>query len=219
MNTDKNANESKRMNKSMSKTTDKGAILEIFETHLRAGKVAPFQVRDRLVLRFEQRQKARQRARLSSGREIGIQLPRGTVLRGGDFLQGPGGEVVRIVAAAEPISIATSSNPLLLAKAAYHLGNRHVSLEVGRGYLHYLRDHVLDHMVESLGLRVTHGNEAFEPEAGAYAAHSHSHSAASGAGHGSAHSHGHDHGRGHSHDHDHEHDHDHPHDHGHEHEH
>jgi len=207
------------MNKSTSKSTSKDVKIQIFETHLRAGKVAPFQVRDRLVLRFEQRQKARQRARLSSGREIGIQLPRGTVLRGGDFLQGPGGEVVRIVAAAEPISIATSSNPLLLAKAAYHLGNRHVSLEVGRGYLHYLRDHVLDHMVESLGLRVTHGNEAFEPEAGAYAGHSHGHSSAGGRSQGSAHSHSHGHDRldDHDHDHDHDHEHSHPHDHGHEH--
>jgi urease accessory protein len=162
---------------------------EILDRYLKSGKFSPLQIQDQLVLRFDQRQKARQRARLMSGREVGIQLPRGTVLRGGDCLQGASGEIVRVVAAPEPVSIVTSNDPLLLARAAYHLGNRHVSLEVQRGYLRYLRDHVLDHMIESLGLRVSYAQEPFEPEAGAYAEHSH----------------GHDHEHAHSHAHSHEH--------------
>jgi urease accessory protein len=166
---------------------------EIFDRYLKSGKFSPLQIQDQLVLRFDQRQKARQRVRLLSGREVGIQLPRGTVLRGGDCLQGESGEIVRIVAAPEPVSIATSNDPLLLAKAAYHLGNRHVQLEVQRGLLRYLRDHVLDHMIESLGLRVTYAQEPFEPEGGAYAGHSHPH--------GHAHDHGHDHDHAHTHEH------------------
>ena len=173
------------------------AEYEVFDRYLQSGKFAPLQIQDQLVLRFDQRQKARQRARLVSGREVGIQLPRGTVLRNGDCLQGESGEIVRVVAAPEPVSIASCNDPLLLMRAAYHLGNRHVQLEVRRGYLRYLRDHVLDHMIESLGLRVTYSHEPFEPEAGAYA--------------GQAHVHGHGHGHGHNHDHAHGHDHGHEH--------
>lgn len=171
--------------------------LELFDRHLKSGKFSPLQIQDQLVLRFDQRQKARQRARLQSGREVGIQLPRGTVLRGGDCLQGESGEIVRVVAAPEPVSIATTSDPLLLARAAYHLGNRHVHLEVRRGLLSYLRDHVLDEMIESLGLRVTYAQEPFEPEAGAYAQQGHAHG--HGHGHGNDHDHGHEHSPGHSH--------------------
>jgi urease accessory protein len=181
--------------------------LEVFDRYLKSGKFSPLQIQDQLVLRFDQRQKARQRARLMSGREVGIQLPRGTVLRGGDCLQGTSGEIVRVVAAPEPVSIVTSNDPLLIARAAYHLGNRHVQLEVQRGLLRYLRDHVLDEMLESMGLRVTYAQEPFEPEAGAYAQHAHGHLHGHGAGHDDDHGHHHDHdhahghGPGHSHEH------------------
>jgi len=175
--------------------------LEILDRHLKSGKFSPLQIQDQIELRFDQRQKARQRARLMSGREVGIQLPRGTVLRGGDCLQGSSGEIVRVVAAPEPVSIAITKDSLLLARAAYHLGNRHVQLEVRRGTLRYLRDHVLDHMIESLGLRVAYAQEPFEPEAGAYAEHGPGHGHARGHGAGHDHDHGHSHGPGHSHEH------------------
>jgi urease accessory protein len=145
-----------------------------FETHIRADKIAPVNLSGHIELSFEQRQKARQRARLLSGRNVGIVLERGTILRGGDYLKAAGGEIVRVVAADEPVSIARSTDPLLLARAAYHLGNRHVHLEVGQGYLSYLTDHVLDHMIDSLGLPVTHEQRPFEPEGGAYS-HRHAH--------------------------------------------
>jgi len=124
--------------------------------------------REQLVLPFEQRQKARQRARLESGADIGIQLPRGTVLRGGDTLRAPTGELVRVVAAPESVSTVVCDNPVLLARAAYHLGNRHVAVQIGPDWLRYLHDHVLDAMLRALGLSIAHALLPFEPEAGAY---------------------------------------------------
>jgi len=131
-----------------------------------------------LVLPFEQRQKARQRLKLASGREIGVQLPRGTVLRGGDRLRADDGTVIEVVAAPERVSTVRSRDLKELARAAYHLGNRHVALEVGDGWVRYLTDHVLDAMVVQLGLPVVHETEPFEPEAGAYGGHGHGHSQA-----------------------------------------
>ncbi len=96
------------------------------------------------------------------------------MLRNGDLLESSTGELVSVVAAAEAVSTATSDDAVLLARAAYHLGNRHVHLQVGNGWLRYLHDHVLDHMVESLGLSVSQGVLPFEPEAGAYR-HDHEH--------------------------------------------
>jgi urease accessory protein len=122
-------------------------------------------------------------------------LPRGTVLRDGDVLRCEGGRLVQVRAAPECVSRVTSKNTLQLARAAYHLGNRHVPTQLGAGYVAYLHDHVLDDMIQRLGLQVTVVNAPFEPEAGAYghgAIHSHSH-------HGGAHSHG-DHGDAPSHD-------------------
>jgi urease accessory protein len=152
---------------------------------------------DRLILPFERRQKARQRTRLASGREIGVQLPRGTILRGGDWLRSTDGTLIEVVAAAEPVSTVRSRNLRELARAAYHLGNRHVALEVGVGWVRYLTDHVLDAMIEQLGLPVIRELEPFEPEAGAYGGHSHD------AAH--THAHGHSHGNGHLHAHEDEH--------------
>ena len=63
---------------------------------------------------------------------------------------------------------------LKLARAAYHLGNRHVSVQIGAGWLRFLHDHVLDDMVRGLGLVVTLDTQSFEPEAGAYSGHAHS---------------------------------------------
>jgi urease accessory protein len=185
------------------------AALTLFVERLSPGRIARLHAPDQLVLRFEQRQKARLRTRLESGREVGIQLARGTILRGGDLLRADSGEIVRVVAAAEPVSTVTGQDPLALARGAYHLGNRHVSLEVGQGYLRYLADHVLDHMVESLGLRVRHENAAFEPEGGAYH-HGHDRATTAAHTHGDSHGHGHSHGHGdeerHGHSHEHEHD-------------
>ena len=152
----------------------------------------------KLVLPFDQRQKARQRARLTAGYEIGIHLQRGTVLRGGDRLRAEDGTVLEIVAAREAVSTVWSRDLRQLAQVAYHLGNRHVALEIGTGWVRYLEDHVLDDMVRQLGLTVLHDHEPFEPEAGAYGNHAHAHGAGGPLAHDHAHGdHGHHH---HSHD-------------------
>src|SRR5690606_12619732 len=131
--------------------------------------------RDRFVAAFEQRQKARQRVRLASGREVGLRLPRGTVLRGGDKLRATDGTVVDVVAAPEDVSTVVTADLSQLARLAYHLGNRHVALEVGDGWVRYLRDHVLDAMVAALSGSVVHELAPFEPESGAYGGHRHTH--------------------------------------------
>lgn len=121
-----------------------------------------------LTLPFDQRQKSRLRARLDSGEDVGLFLPRGTVLRHGDRLRTTTGLVVEVRAAPETVSIARTDDALLLARAAYHLGNRHVALQIGPGWLRYLHDRVLDGMVRELGLTVAGEQAPFEPEAGAY---------------------------------------------------
>lgn len=121
-----------------------------------------------LTLPFALRQKSRLRTTLDSGEEVGLFLPRGIILRQGDLLRTTDGLVVAVKAALEPVSTATADDPLRLLKAAYHLGNRHVSLQISSGWLRYLRDPVLDHLVETLGLVVLHEMVPFEPDAGAY---------------------------------------------------
>lgn len=122
-----------------------------------------------LTLPWERRGVTRQRVRLDDGRDAGLFLPRGEILRGGDRLAAASGEVVGVVAAAEPVTIVRASDPRTLARAAYHLGNRHVAVEVGDGWLKLARDHVLSEMLKGLGVRVEDAVLPFEPEAGAYA--------------------------------------------------
>lgn len=137
---------------------------------------------ERLVLPFELRCKTRLRTRLENGEEIGLFLVRGEILRAGDKLLGNDGRVVEVVAAHEGVMEARASDPVLLAKAAYHLGNRHVPVQVSESMLRFGRDHVLGDMVRGLGLVVSETEAPFEPESGAYGghgghAHPHGHSA------------------------------------------
>jgi urease accessory protein len=141
---------------------------------------------ERLSLTFELRCKTRLRTKLDSGEEAGLFLERGLILRAGDKLLGKDGRVVEVVAAPENVIEARSDDPLLLARAAYHLGNRHVPVQVGvdetSGLLRFGSDHVLGEMLRGLGLDVTQTEAPFEPESGAYGnhgghAHPHGHSA------------------------------------------
>jgi len=142
-----------------------------------------------LTLPFDLRQRSRLRAMLDDAREVGLFLPRGTVLRGGDRLVADDGTVVEVCAADETVStVRAPMQPLI--HAAYHLGNRHVPLQIGEGWLRYGHDHVLDDMVRGLGLEVSCEQAPFEPEGGAYGG-GHSH------GHGHSHSHSHDDGHTH----------------------
>lgn len=121
-----------------------------------------------LNLPFELRQRSRMRAMLSDGGELAVVMPRGTVLRGGDLLGLSDGRVAIVQAAPESVTTAFSRDPRMLARGAYHLGNRHVQLQVGDTWLRYLADHVLDGMAEALDLRIFHEMAPFEPETGAY---------------------------------------------------
>lgn len=164
-------------------------MLEIEEYAL-SGEIAD----ESMTLPFELRKKSRLRAILDSGAEAAVMLERGRILRSGDLLRASNGAIVEVRAAAEAVSTVRSRNILSLMRGAYHLGNRHVPLQVGDGFLRYQRDHVLDDMVRRLGLEVTAEMAPFEPESGAY-------------GGGQGHSDGHSHSHG-AHDHHHPHDHD-----------
>jgi len=128
---------------------------------------------DALELDFNYRTKSRLRATLASGAEAGLFLPRGTVLRGGQRLSASDGRIVGVVAAAEDLLEARCATAVELARAAFHLGNRHVAVEVGSDaegdWLRLQADHVLEGMLVGLGARVRPLRAPFEPEAGAYA--------------------------------------------------
>lgn len=140
-------------------------------------------VNDTLTLPFELRQKSRLVADLDSGRQILLQLPRGTVLRHGTRLRASDGSVIEVRAAKETLSVVESQNPIELSRAAYHLGNRHVPLQIDAHGLRYQHDHVLDQMLVGLGLQPRAFEGPFEPEHGAYghgaahavSAHDHEH--------------------------------------------
>ena len=127
-----------------------------------------------LVLPFELRAKSRLRTRIASGEEIGLFLPPGTLLRGGSRVQSNDGRIIEIVADQEPLMQAGCADARLLARAAYHLGNRHVAVEVGDGWLRLQPDKVLGDMLLGLGVNLCEVRAPFEPEAGAYS-HGHQH--------------------------------------------
>ena len=123
----------------------------------------------RVSLAFEYRQRSRQRARLDSGEEIGMVMPRGEVLRGGDRLLASDGRVFEVVSAPERLLHVEAPS---LARIAWHLGNRHVPVQVGEGFLRLAEDRVLEAMLRWLGAQVSHVEAPFEPESGAYTAES-----------------------------------------------
>ncbi|GGA76276.1 urease accessory protein UreE [Neiella marina] len=153
-------------------------------------------VLDIVSLPFETRQRGRFKAATVTGKEVGVFLTRGEVLREGDYLTSECGENFLVKAEPEQLSQAKAADWLTFAKACYHLGNRHTPLQVGEMWVRFQPDHVLEQMVELLGLTVSTVHAGFDPENGAYA---------QGLG---GHSHGHDHGHSHSHEHaHHEHEH------------
>lgn len=128
-----------------------------------------------LTLPYEERKKFRLRTTLDNGVEVGLQLSREGVLRGGDCLRAEDGTVIQVKAGDESVSTVICNDPLLLARACYHLGNRHVPLQIEQNRLCYQHDHVLDEMVKQLGLTVQNEMAPFEPESGAYHSHANSH--------------------------------------------
>ena len=166
-------------------------------------------------LDWDVRQKSRFDATDSTGRTLGVFLPRGTLVRGGDVLVAEDGSLVRVIAAPQPVLRITACSAhgtsFDLMRAAYHLGNRHVPIELKPDHLKIEPDHVLADMLRAMHLTVVEATEAFEPEGGAYAhsAHGHEHAAAPAKRiaipvvaaaphvHGPGCGHGHDHGHSH----------------------
>ena len=145
-------------------------------------------------LDWDVRQKSRFDCTDSQGRHLGVFLPRGTVVRGGDVLVAEDGSLVKVLAAAQPVLVITAcqahGTPFDLTRAAYHLGNRHVPIELKPDHLKIEPDHVLAEMLRNMHLIVNEATAAFEPEGGAYGARG-----------AQAHAHSHEHGHGHD-DHD-----------------
>jgi urease accessory protein len=151
-----------------------------------------------VTLDWDTRQKSRFDFTDSTGRHVGVFLARGAVVRGGDVLVAEDGSFIRVIAADQPVLVITAckehGTPFDLTRAAYHLGNRHVPIELKPDHLKIEPDHVLADMLRSMHLDVTETNAPFEPEGGAYGnAGGHHH------GHGHEHQHSHDHGHGHHH--------------------
>jgi urease accessory protein len=167
-------------------------------------------------LDWDVRQKSRFEATDSNGRSLGVFLPRGSVIRGGDVLVAEDGSMVRVQAAPQAVLKITHcsahGSPFDLIRAAYHLGNRHVPIELKPDHLKIEPDHVLADMLTAMHLIVQAVNEPFEPENGAYSSGGVAHAGGHAHHHGAAAIPSHDQGHGHQH---HGHEHHHPHDHAH----
>jgi urease accessory protein len=128
----------------------------------------------RARLAFDERCKSRLLLRLENGEQAALIIERGRVLRNGERVRLTDGRDIEIVAADESLLEAVSADPLVIAKAAYHLGNRHVAVQLMPDRLRFAADHVLADMVAGLGLAVSAIVAPFEPEGGAYG-HTHAH--------------------------------------------
>jgi urease accessory protein len=178
-------------------------VLQISKLIPQGRGLAPVLVRraTRLELDWDVRQKSRFDAHDADGRHVGVFLPRGTVVRGGDVLVAEDGSMLLAIAAPQAVlritACAEHGSPFDLTRAAYHLGNRHVPIELQPDHLKIEPDHVLADMLRAMHLTVVEVCEAFEPESGAYSQDGHG-GGAHGHSHGASHAHGHGH---HGHDH------------------
>jgi urease accessory protein len=158
---------------------------------------------DRIALTHDNRHRRRFAMKGEGGTEFLLDLADAAYLRDGDGLALDDGRVVRVVAASEPVAD-IAGNPLLIARVAWHIGNRHVPAQILADRIRIARDHVLEEMIANLGAKVTRTEAPFDPEPGAYAGEA-------------VHAHGHHHRHGHDHSHDRGHAHAHKHGHGHDH--
>ena len=158
-------------------------MIEIYE-RLGTDSVRPIDATVRLT--HEQRDRGRLKLTSTDGEEVRVFLERGKPLLVGEYLRSQCGRIVQVEGAVEAVMEASCNDWRTFARGCYHLGNRHVKLQVGERWLRITPDHVLEEMLELLGLTITHTEAVFVPESGAYASgHGHSH-------HSHSH-HGHDH--------------------------
>ncbi len=144
-----------------------------------------------IELNHEQRTRGRLRTVSTQGSEVGLFLERGRTLQVGEFLRSRCGMVLRIDGAEEDVAVARCDDWDTFSRACYHLGNRHVKVQIGSRWLAIVPDHVLEAMLQGLGMTLTRERHVFNPESGAYA-HGHDHASDGG----STHGHGHDHHEG-----------------------
>lgn len=130
-------------------------------------------VRFHVVLTYAERQKSRHKCETACGKTLGWFIDRGIVLASDDLLVCTNGELVRVIAAPESVCDVFVEDKLLFARLAYHLGNRHVPLQLVGHTLRFQQDHVLEQMVEGLGGQAQHVCQPFHPESGAYHSHRH----------------------------------------------
>ncbi len=156
-------------------------MLQVSKVISQGAGLAPVLVKraSTVELDWDVRQKSRFDAADSLGRSLGVFLPRGTLVRGGDVLVAEDGSMVKVIAAPQAVlritACASHGSPFDLTRAAYHLGNRHVPIELKPDHLKIEPDHVLGDMLRAMHLIVNEVEEAFEPEGGAYSAGSHNH--------------------------------------------
>ncbi|MGB3665853.1 MAG: urease accessory protein UreE [Bermanella sp.] len=165
---------------------------KILDTDLPSGAVS-----ETISLSFDERKRGRLKITTDNGNDAGIQIERGHVLRHGTVLTNEHADYLTILASNEAVTTAKVDDATLFARGCYHLGNRHVPLQIGEGFLRFQEDYVLENMLHGLGIHAVHEQAPFEPENGAYAP---------GTGHHHGHSHDHD---DHSHDDGHHHGHSH----------
>lgn len=140
-------------------------MLEIYE---RLGMHCHEPIAETITLNHDQRNKGRIKAVSLSGVEVRIFLERGNPLLVGEYLKTECGKVVQVAGAVEAVAHASCDDWHTFAQACYHLGNRHSKIQIGERWLRIKPDHVLEEMVHLLGLVVSHEDEVFEPESGAY---------------------------------------------------
>ncbi len=155
-------------------------------SYVKAGEW-PQPAKEQVMLDYDGRRRRRMTLECLSGFKFLLDLAKAPTLVEGDGLVLENGDMVEVRAAPEALLKITCANPTHLARIAYHLGNRHLPVEVGEGVLYIRIDHVIEQMVIDLGADVRHLDRPFYPEGGAYGEHK------------GGHSHGHSHGHGHSH--------------------
>ena len=167
-------------------------MLELIKKHSGGSSVGQPELT--VILDYDQRSKGRLRAISTDGQDLGLFLERGKVLRDGDVLESRDGTLVLVKAADEQLLEAYCDDWETFAKCCYHLGNRHVPVQIFDKSLRMRPDHILEDMINQLGMHTKHIEKGFDPEQGAYSGgHSHSH--------GHSHGHSNDHSHGHAHDH------------------
>ena len=123
---------------------------------------------DSVTLNYDNRYRRRIAMKTDGGKDFLLDLAKTTELRSGDLIELEDGRFIEVKAASEKLMKATSDEPLLILKAAWHIGNRHLSCEIQMDNLILRFDHVILQMLENLGLTLEVINQPFNPEGGAY---------------------------------------------------